>query len=74
MREKCPNTEFPLVLIFLYLDQKKLRIWTKLAGDTKIVFEGSSALTIFPSEINLKYSFEHLSKSKQSCILNEVPR
>ena len=28
LREKCPNTEFFLVLIFLYSDQKKLRIWT----------------------------------------------
>ena len=35
LREKCPNTEFFLVRIFLYLDwiqknvdQKKLRIWT----------------------------------------------
>ena len=28
MREKCPNTEVFLVLIFLYSDQKKLRIWT----------------------------------------------
>ena len=35
MREKCPNTEFVLVHIFLYsvqiqekMDQKKLRIWT----------------------------------------------
>ena len=27
LREKCPNTEFFLVLIFLYLDQKKIRIW-----------------------------------------------
>ena len=28
LREKCPNTEFFLVRIFLYSDQKKLRIWT----------------------------------------------
>ena len=28
LRQKCPNTEFLLVRIFLYLDQKKLRIWT----------------------------------------------
>ena len=35
LREKCPNTEFFLVPIFLYsvriqenTDQKKLRIWT----------------------------------------------
>ena len=35
LRERCPNTEFFLVRIFLYLfwmqentDQKKLRIWT----------------------------------------------
>ena len=35
LREKCPNTEFLLVSIFLYsvriqenTDQKKLRIWT----------------------------------------------
>ena len=35
LREKCPNTEFFLVRIFLYsdwiqenMDQKKLRIWT----------------------------------------------
>ena len=28
LREKCPNTEFFLVLIFLYSDQKKIRIWT----------------------------------------------
>ena len=28
LREKCPNTEFLLVRIFLYSDQKKLRIWT----------------------------------------------
>ena len=35
LREKCPNTEFFLVRIFLYsigmqesTDQKKLRIWT----------------------------------------------
>ena len=27
-REKCSNTEFFLVRIFLYSDQKKLRIWT----------------------------------------------
>ena len=27
-REKCPNTEFFLVRIFLYLDKKKLCIWT----------------------------------------------
>ena len=74
MREKCPNTEFPLVLIFLYSDQKKLHIWTKLAGDTKIVLEGGSALTIFPSETNLKYSFGHLPKSKRSFVLNEVRR
>ena len=26
--ENCPNTEFFLVRIFLYLDQKKLCIWT----------------------------------------------
>ena len=26
--EKCPNTEFFLVLIFPHSDQKKLRIWT----------------------------------------------
>ena len=26
--EMCPNTEFFLVRIFRYLDQKKLRIWT----------------------------------------------
>ena len=26
--EKCPNTEFFLVRIFLYSDRKKLRIWT----------------------------------------------
>ena len=25
---KCPNTEFFLVLIFLYSDQKKFRFWT----------------------------------------------
>ena len=28
LREKCPNTEFFLGRIFLYSDQKKLRIWT----------------------------------------------
>ena len=28
LREKCPNTEFFLVRIFLYSDQKRLRIWT----------------------------------------------
>ena len=28
LREKCPNTEFFLVSIFPYLDQKKLLIWT----------------------------------------------
>ena len=28
LREKCPNTEFFLIGIFLYSDQKKLRIWT----------------------------------------------
>ena len=28
LREKCPNTEFFMVRIFLYSDQKKLRIWT----------------------------------------------
>ena len=28
MREKCPNTEVFLVLIFLYSDQKKTRIST----------------------------------------------
>ena len=28
LREKCLNTEFYLVRIFLYSDQKKLRIWT----------------------------------------------
>ena len=28
LREKCPNTNFFLVRISLYLDQKKLRIWT----------------------------------------------
>ena len=28
LREKFPNTEFFLVRIFLYSDQKKLRIWT----------------------------------------------
>ena len=29
LREKCPNTEFFLVCIFLEnTDQKKLRIWT----------------------------------------------
>ena len=28
LREKCPNTEFFLVRIFLYSGQKKLRIWT----------------------------------------------
>ena len=27
LRKKCPNTEFFLVRIFLYSDQKKLRIW-----------------------------------------------
>ena len=27
LNEKCPNTEFFLVRIFLYLDQKKLRAW-----------------------------------------------
>ena len=31
LREKCPNTEFFLVRIFLYSDQKKLRIWTLFA-------------------------------------------
>ena len=38
LREKCPNTEFYLVLIFLYsdwiqenTDQKKLHIWTLFA-------------------------------------------
>ena len=30
LRKKCPNTEFFLVRIFLYSDQKKLRIWTFL--------------------------------------------
>ena len=28
LRENCPVTEFFLVRIFLYSDQKKLRIWT----------------------------------------------
>ena len=28
LHEKCPNTEFFLVCIFLYLDQKKLCTWT----------------------------------------------
>ena len=28
LREKCPNTEFFLVPIFLHWDQKKLSIWT----------------------------------------------
>ena len=28
LREKCPNTEFFLLRIFLYSDQKKIRIWT----------------------------------------------
>ena len=28
LREKCPNTKFFLVRIFLYSDQKKLHIWT----------------------------------------------
>ena len=28
LREKCPNTEFFLVRIFQWSDQKKLRIWT----------------------------------------------
>ena len=28
LREECPNTEFILVRIFLYSDQKKVRIWT----------------------------------------------
>ena len=28
LSEQCPNTEFFLVCIFLYSDQKKLRIWT----------------------------------------------
>ena len=28
LREKCPKTEFFLVRIFPYSDQKKLRIWT----------------------------------------------
>ena len=27
LREKCPNGEFFLVRIFLYLDQEKLHIW-----------------------------------------------
>ena len=31
LREKCPNTEFFLVRIFLYSDQKKLRICTLFA-------------------------------------------
>ena len=37
LRERCPNTEFSLVFIFLYsvwiqqnMDQEKLRIWTVL--------------------------------------------
>ena len=30
LRQKCPNTEFSLVRIFLYSDQKILRIWTIL--------------------------------------------
>ena len=37
LREKCPNAEFFLIRIFLYLvevqektDEKKLRIWTLL--------------------------------------------
>ena len=30
IREKCPNTEFFLVRIFLYSDQIKLLIWTLL--------------------------------------------
>ena len=30
LREKCPNMGFLLVRIFLYSDQKKLRIWTLL--------------------------------------------
>ena len=28
LREKCPNTKFFLVCIFLYSDQKKLCIWS----------------------------------------------
>ena len=28
LRERCPNTEFSLVCIFLYSNQKKLCIWT----------------------------------------------
>ena len=28
LHEKCPNTEFFLIRIFLYSDQKKLHIWT----------------------------------------------
>ena len=45
LREKCPNKEFFLVCIFLYSDQKKLRIWT-LFTQCKFRFSNASAKKI----------------------------
>ena len=46
LRQKCSNTELFLVRIFLYSDQKKLRIWT-LSTQSWLEFRGTLVPHIF---------------------------
>ena len=53
LHEKCPNTKSFLVCIFLYSDQKKLRIWTQwnLFSSVKKILHENTHPTI-PSKKN----------------------
>ena len=56
LREKCPNTEFFLVHIFLYSDQKILRIWIlfthcRLSGTQCSVIKDLSEINTFLSTV-----------------------
>ena len=86
LREKCPNTEFFLVHIFLYSvqmqenkDQKKIRIWTLLAQwwikkhkwRSRIPYRSVSELRLFRC---ICYVRRYLTKPNLVLIWNQIQR
>ena len=70
LREKCSNTEVLLIRIFLYSDQKKLRIWTCF---TQWVFHSSHFSSRYQGIMYCVYliiMIRRISLVTQACMFN----